>query len=59
MFSNFQEGSFLSFLLNYTDFVHKISHIKPSKYDSTFDTKISIMFEKMLVDEAVDRNKHL
>ena len=35
------------FLLNYTDFVHKISHTKPSKYDSTSGTKISIiMFEK-------------
>ncbi len=35
------------FLLNYTDFAHKISHIKPSKYDSTFGTKISICLKKM------------
>ncbi len=30
------------FLRNYTDFAHKISHIKPSKYGSTFGTKISM-----------------
>ncbi len=50
-------------LLNYTDFVHKISHIKPSKYDSTFGTQISICLKKSLGmrgrgDEVVDRNKH-
>ena len=43
-FSNFQEV-FHWFLQNYTNFAHEISHIKPSKYDSTFGTKIS-MFEK-------------
>ncbi len=35
------------FLLNYIDFVHKISHIKPSKYDSSFFTKISISLKKV------------
>ena len=36
------------FLLNYiTDFAHKISHIKPSKYDSSFGTKISICLKKV------------
>ena len=47
------------FLLNYTDFVHKISHTKPSKYDSTSGTKISICLKKNWGDVAVDRNKHL
>ncbi len=49
---------FRRFLLNYTDFAHKLSHIKPSKYDSTFSTKISICLKKV-GDEAVDWNKHL
>ena len=58
-FSYFQEG-FSWFLLSYTDFAHKISHKKPSKYDSTFGTKISIMFEKSWGNKAVvDQNKHL
>ena len=35
------------FLLNYTDLAHKISHIKPSKYDTTFGTKISICLKKV------------
>ncbi len=35
------------FFLNYTDFAHKISHIKPSKDDSTFGTKISICLKKV------------
>ncbi len=34
------------FLLNYTDFAHKILHIKPSKYDSTFGNKISKCLKK-------------
>ncbi len=34
------------FLLNYTDFAHKISHTKPSKYDPTSGTKISICLKK-------------
>ncbi len=38
---------FCWFLLNYTDFAHKIWHIKPSKYDSTFGTKISICLKKV------------
>ncbi len=46
MFSNFQEV-FRWFLQNYTDFGHKISHIKPSKYDSTFGIKISIYLKKV------------
>ncbi len=29
------------------------------KYDSTSGTKISIMFEKKMGDDPVDRNKHL
>ena len=35
------------FLLNYTDFAHKITHVKPSKYDSTFGTKIAICLKKV------------
>ncbi len=35
------------FLLNYTGFAHKIAHTKPSKYDSTFGTKISICLKKV------------
>ncbi len=50
---------FFWFLLNYTDFAHKISHIKPSKYDSIISGTNIQMFEKKLGDEAVDRNKHL
>ncbi len=37
---------FRCFLLNYTDFAHEISHIKPSKYNSTFGIKISICLKK-------------
>ena len=51
-FSNFREG-FHSFRLNYREFVHEL-HTKPSKYDSTSGTRIS-MFEKLWGDEAVDR----
>ena len=36
------------FLLNYTDFAHKISHTKPSKYDSTSGTKIPKCLKKSL-----------
>ncbi len=36
------------FLPNYTDFAHTISHMKPSKYDSTFGTKISICLKKVV-----------
>ncbi len=43
-FSNFQEGIH-QFVLNYTDFA--TSHIKPSKYDSTSGTKISICLKKI------------
>ncbi len=35
------------FLQNYTDFAHEISHMKPSKYYSTFGTKISICLKKV------------
>ena len=47
-FSNFQEGFFADFPLNYmyTDFAHKISHTKPS-YGSAFGTKISICSKKV------------
>ncbi len=55
---NFQEV-FRWFFLIYTDFAHKISHIKPSKYDSTFGTKIAICLKKVGGDEAVDRNKNI
>ncbi len=34
------------FLCNYTDFARKISHMKPSKYDSTSGTKIFIPLKK-------------
>ncbi len=34
------------FFLNYTDFAHTISYTKPSKYDSTSGTKISICLKK-------------
>ncbi len=42
------------FLLNYTDYAHNISHTKPSKYDWTSGTEISICLKKKLGDEAVD-----
>ncbi len=35
------------FLLNYIESAHQISHIRPSKYDSTFGTKISICLKKI------------
>ncbi len=35
------------FLLNYIEFAHQISHIRSSKYDSTFGTKISICLKKV------------
>ncbi len=41
----FHRVFFYSLLLNYKEFVHETSHINPSKYDSTFLTKIT-MFEK-------------
>ena len=45
---NFQEGfsQISRFLLNYTDFAKKKSQIKPSTYDSTFDTKVSVCLKK-------------
>ena len=43
----FSKRVFRCFLLNYTDFAHEISHTKPSKYDSTFGTKISICLKKV------------
>ncbi len=59
-FSNFREGfSLIWFLPNYKEFAHETSHIQPSKYDSTFGTKISICLKKIGGDEAVYRNKHL
>ncbi len=42
----FQRG-FRWFLLNYTDFALKISRIKPSKYDSTFGTKVCVCLKKV------------
>ncbi len=35
------------FLLNYFEFAHQISHTRPSKYDSTFGTNISICLKKV------------
>ncbi len=52
-FSNFQMFFFFWFLLNYTDFVLKISHTKPSKYDSTFGTKISICLLRLLIGTSI------
>ena len=52
-FSNFQE----EFLINYTDYAHATSYIKPSKHDPYFDAKISVSLKKF-GDEAVDWNKH-
>ena len=48
-FSNFQEGIYPWFLLNYTDFSHATSLIKPN-----FHT-----FEKRWGHEAVDKNRML
>ncbi len=46
-FISFQAG-FSPIVLNYTDFAHKISHTKPSKYDSTSGNKISICLKKKI-----------
>ena len=45
MFSHFQAG-FCWFLLNYTDFAHATSEIKPSKYDVTSGSKIYLRLKK-------------
>ncbi len=42
-FSNYQvQRRFCWFFLNCSDFMHQISHTKPSKCDSIFGTKISV-----------------
>ncbi len=57
-FSHFQEG--LSLITpNYNEFVHETSHIKPSKYDSTSVTTISICLKTNWEDKVVNWNKHL
>ncbi len=43
-----REVFFLLFLLNNTGFMHETSHIKPSKYDSAFGTKISLWLKKIM-----------
>ncbi len=40
------ERVFHRFLPNYKEFAHETSHTQPSKYDSTFGTKISICLKK-------------
>ncbi len=45
-FINFQSGFSLISPNVCTDFAHKISYTKPSKYDSTSGTKISICLKK-------------
>ena len=57
-FSNLQEGFSLISPIIYIEFAHQISHIRHSKYVSTFGTKISVCLKKV-GDEAVDRNKHI
>ncbi len=45
------------FLLNYINFVHATSHIKPSEYDQTSGTKFCTCFGKMKKNEKTGGNE--